>query len=105
MKGSAVERMDRFDEEEGTWREAVVEDRRTGTAETAAAKIDIGDWFRLLPERDQKIAGALAIGGTTGEVAQEFGLSPGRVSQKRHELEESWEDFQGEEADEEAAIA
>ena len=95
-KGFAVERLDRFDPEENEWREAIVEDHRAGPAETAAARIDIGNWFNRLLPRDQSVANALAIGGRTGDVARAFSLSPARIAQKRREYEESWHEFQGE---------
>jgi hypothetical protein len=97
-KGIFLERLDRFDRQEGQWLEVLIEDPRSGPAETAAARIDIADWFGLLPPRDRKIAGALAVGGTTSEVAHEFRLSPARISQKRQEYRENWNRFQGEEA-------
>ena len=96
-KGILLQRLDRFDRESGEWIEVLVEDRRAGPAETAAARIDVSDWFQQLAPRDRRIAGALATGSTTEEVAQEFQLSPGRISQKRREYLESWQDFQGEE--------
>ena len=95
-KGVVLERLDRYDHDEGQWLEVRVEDPRSGPAETAAARIDIADWIGLLPPRDRRIAGALAVGGTTGEVAHQFRLSPARVSQKRQEYRASWATFQGE---------
>jgi len=38
----------------------------------------------------------LAAGGTTGEVAVRFRLTPSRVSQMRRESMESWQEYQGE---------
>ena len=35
----------------------------------------------------------LAIGHSTGDVAKRFGLTPGRISQMRRELHQSWEEF------------
>ena len=53
----------------------VVEDRRAGPAETAAARIDIGEWFRDA-HRKRKIAQALAVGERTIDVAKRFRLEP-----------------------------
>jgi hypothetical protein len=103
--GAILERLDRFDRDEGQWLEILVEDRRAGPAETAAARIDIAEWFGLLPDRDQKIAAALAVGTSTGDVAKNFRLSPARISQKRCELRASWREFQGEDQAAEAAVA
>ncbi len=94
-KGVKVERLDRYHRQEG-WKEVLVEDKHAGPAETAAARIDVGEWFNTLPNRDQQIAGELALGSRTGEVAKQFGISPGRVSQKRTAYRESWRAFQGE---------
>jgi len=95
LKHVVVERLDRFDEEEGQWREVVVEDHHAGPAETAAARIDIGDWFASLPRRKRRIAETLASGETTKQAARKFRVSPGRISQTRRELERAWQDFQG----------
>lgn len=94
-KGVQVERLDRYHRDEG-WKEALIQDKHAGPAEIAAARIDIGEWFGTLSSRDQQIASQLALGCRTGEVAKQFGLSPGRISQKRTAYRESWRTFQGE---------
>jgi hypothetical protein len=94
--GFAVERLDRFDEKQGEWREVLVEDRCAGPAEIAAARIDVAAWLRSLPRRNRRIAKTLAMGETTSEVARQFRLSRPRVSQLREELKLSWQMFQGE---------
>lgn len=90
-----IQRLDRR-YADGRWREVLVEDYRTGPAETAAARIDVSDWFRSLPARTQRIAFALAFGDATRDVAATYGLSASRVSQLRNELRTSWLGFQGE---------
>ena len=65
-----------------------------GPAATAAARIDVHDWFGRMRPRDRRIAQALAVGGRTQEVAKRFRLSQGRVSQKRLEFYRDWEGFQ-----------
>jgi len=90
-----VEQLDRFDGQEGTWFEILVEDRKAGPAETAAARIDFQAWLRLLSGRDRRIAETLATGETTNLVAQRFGLTAARVSQLRARLKASWEQLQG----------
>jgi DNA-binding NarL/FixJ family response regulator len=92
----AVERLDKFDADDGKWKESLVEDRKAGPAETAAARIDVAIWLKSLPHRDRQIAQVLACGETTGTTAKKFKLSDGRVSQLRRELEASWLQFQGE---------
>ena len=96
MKRFRVERLDRFDEEEGAWREVLIEDRHAGPSETAAARIDIADWFDTLPKHKRRVAETLANSETTKSAARKFRVSPGRISQTRRELESSWREFQGE---------
>jgi hypothetical protein len=73
----------------------LVEDRHAGPADTAAARIDIGEWFDSLPKHKRRIAKTLATGETTKTTARKFGVSPGRISQTRRELQQAWQEFQG----------
>jgi hypothetical protein len=91
-----VEQLDQFDQKNGEWKEALVEDKHAGPADTAAARIDVADWFRSLGRTKRRIAKLLARGEGTGAVAKKSGLSPGRISQLRAELQESWMAMQGE---------
>ena len=97
-KGFAVERLDRFDKESGQWIEAVVEDSRTPVPDQVAFRIDFPAWLRLQTKRNRRIAEALAVGNTTGEVARRFKLSPARISQLRQDFHQSWQEFYGETA-------
>jgi hypothetical protein len=99
-KGFQVERLDYFDEEENRWREIVVEDKRATPADIAACRIDFTTWLQLLPTLRRKIALALASGETTSAAAKKFDVTPARISQLRQWLKESWEAFQGGEAEE-----
>ncbi|MCY2994202.1 MAG: hypothetical protein NTY19_40950 [Planctomycetota bacterium] len=94
-KQITIERLDVFDERTGEWHEVLIEDRHAGPAETAAARIDIGEWFDSLPRRKRRIAQTLATGETTKRTARKFRVSPGRISQTRRELETTWVEFQG----------
>lgn len=98
VHGFTVERLDQFDAAEGEWREILVECRHAGPAETAAARLDTAAWLKSLGYRKRRIARALARGESTGKVAHMYGLSAGRVSQLRQELQRSWEQFHGETA-------
>jgi hypothetical protein len=95
-KGFTIERLDRFNQRTGQWREALVEDRTAGPAETAVARIDWRAWLGSLSPRQRTIASVLATGETTGVAARRFRLSPARISQMRVWLRESWERFHGE---------
>ena len=95
LHGFTVERFDQRDQQTGIWNEQLVEDRRAGRPQTAAARLDLAAWLRTLSKRNRQIARALSVGETTGDVAQRFGLTAGRVSQLRVWLREHWEQFQG----------
>ena len=96
-KGIVVERLDKFDAEDGQWIEAVVEDHHTPVPDQVAFRCDFPAWLRSLPIRNRRIAQALSVGHTTGEVAKRFNVSPGRISQLRQELHRAWQEFHGEE--------
>ncbi len=89
-----VERLDEFDQEQGDWRAALLEDRRATPADMAAARIDVAAWLRSLSPRTRRIAEMLAMGETTSGVARQFNVSSARISQLRQELKQSWERFQ-----------
>ena len=93
-KGFQVERLDQCDED-GRWKEVLLEDRSAGPADVAASRIDFADWLRRLTARLRRIALALAAGETTSAAARMFGVSPARISQIRDSLRKSWEAFQG----------
>lgn len=95
-QGFTIESLDRFDRETGQWREILVEDRHAGPDQTAAARIDIGEWFASLPRRKRSIATTLATGEATKTAARKHRVSAGRISQMRREFQESWAEFQGE---------
>jgi AraC-like DNA-binding protein len=85
--------IERLDVEQGALRAALVEDRRAGPAEIAAARIDVAAWLSAMSIGHRRIAQALAIGETTSEVAKQCGLSSARVSQIRSLLKASWDAF------------
>ena len=93
-KGVQVQRLDRFDRETGGWQEVLVEDRTANPADLAAMRIDFGEWIASLSRRQRRIAQALATGERTSRVARRFGVSAGRISQVRRELQQSWAVFQ-----------
>ena len=97
-KHVVVERLDKFDDVENAWQEAVVEDTRTATVpDIVAFRCDFADWLKTLRRRDRRIAESLAIGNRTSDVAKRFDVSAGRISQLRKELAESWRRFVGDE--------
>lgn len=90
-----VERLDTFDDSDGCWREAIVEDRRAGPGETARVRLDLSAWLHGLPRRKRRIAEFLALGHRTSDAARKFNLSPARIAQLRGELARSWREFVG----------
>ena len=69
IQGFTVERIDRPDANSGSWQQILVEDRRAGPAETAAARLDVAAWLQTLSTRNRRIAKRLAWGDTTNAVA------------------------------------
>ena len=76
------------------WRDLVLEDHRSTPAEIAIVRLDFTAWLGRMNQRRRQIAEQLAAGYRTEEVARQFRLSPGRISQLRREFEASWEKFQ-----------
>jgi hypothetical protein len=88
----------RIEQRYGKWLDLLVEDKRASVPDQVAAKLDVGDWFATLPSRMKQIAQDLAYGFSTSEVAEKYGVTPGRISQLRRSLEASWSAFQQEAA-------
>jgi len=90
LKHVVLERLDRWDREEG-WLEVIVEDRNATPADVARVRLDFAAWLKTLPRRDRKVALDLARGNRTSDVARKYELSDGRISQLRKELHLSWD--------------
>ena len=58
-------------------------------------RIDFPAWLATWPERDRRLIEALGLGERTLALVDQFGLTPGRVSQKRREYHGDWERFCG----------
>jgi hypothetical protein len=97
-KSFVLKTLDLFDDAKQEWKEVLVEDRHAGPADTAASRIDFDAWLRLLPRRTRRVAETLAKGETTKTTAKRFHVSAGRISQLRRELQQRWQDYQGEAA-------
>jgi hypothetical protein len=104
-KGITVERLDKYDREDGCWQEILIEDRNSTPADLAASRIDFPAWLATLSRRDRKIALKLAVGESTGRTARQFRLSKAPISQLRRELKLAWERFTGDATDGELAAA
>lgn len=64
-------------------------------SEAVPGWIDYTEWLSRYDARKRGIAEALAIGSETHEVAVQYGVSDGRISQMRREYEREWKKFQG----------
>ena len=60
-----------------------------------AFRCDFADWLKSLKRRDRRMAEYLSMGHRTSAAAKRFKVSPGRVSQLRKELAQSWHEFTG----------
>ena len=92
------QRLDLFNRHTAQWCEVIVEDYQTPIPDQVCFRIDFPEWLSRLPNRDRRVAEALANGDSTGEIARRFRISAGRVSQLRRELHASWERFHAEDA-------
>ncbi len=77
------------------WHELLIDDHSTPVSDQAAFRIDFPAWLDSLSTKKRRVAEALAQGDSTNDVADEFGVSAGRISQLRREFAESWQEFHG----------
>jgi hypothetical protein len=68
----------------------------TPPPDAAAFRIDFHRWRAGWSERDRRLIDLLMLDTSTQDAARHFGVSPGRVSQKRQEFHADWHQFQGE---------
>ena len=69
-KGVVVERLDKFNDQEDCWEEAVVVDTRNAPVPaTVAFRVDFRDWLKSLAPRDRKVAQYLSLGHRTADAA------------------------------------
>ena len=71
----------------------------TPPPDQAAFRIDFAAWRRTRTERDRRLMADLMVGERTSQVAQEYGITAGRVSQLRREFHDDWARFCGADAD------
>lgn len=75
--------------------QALIDDHITPPPDAAAFRCDFPTWLSTHSERDRAMVTDLGRGETTGNVAQKFRCSAGRISQKRREFADSWQRFHG----------
>jgi hypothetical protein len=76
--------------------EALHDNTQTPPDEQAAFRVDFPAWVERRSHRDRRLIRAMLLGERTGELADRFGLTPGRVSQLRREFHDDWSAFCGE---------
>jgi hypothetical protein len=97
-RGISVKRLHQYDSRFGNWIDLLVKDQRAPIPDVVAARLDVSAWLATLCRRTRQIARDLAKGYSTAEAADKYGVSAGRISQIRRELERSWQAFQHEPA-------
>jgi hypothetical protein len=70
--------------------EALHDNTRTPPDEQCAFRLDFPAWRATHAERDRRVLDDLMLGERTLDVAGKYGLSPGRVSQLRHQFLLGW---------------
>ena len=70
--------------------EALTDNTVSEVPDQVAFRCDFPEFRSTYSNRDQEIMDALMAGNRTQEVARQFGISEGRVSQLRREFAEAW---------------
>ncbi len=81
------------------WPESLIADERARPDQLVMARIDFSEWLQTLKPLHRKVAEHLSLGESTHSSARIFNLSPGRISQIRRLLEQSWHSFQTEDGE------
>ncbi len=77
----------------GEWMECLIDNRVTSVPNQVAFRLDFPRWLDEQSCRDRRIAERLSLGYSTSEIASEFKISAGRISQLRRQLADSWYEF------------
>lgn len=81
--------------QECDWWDVLIEDSSMTPADLAGFRIDYCDFLDSLDPRRRQIAEVLSTGESTLRTAQQFGVSPTRICQFRHEFRIAWNHFIG----------
>lgn len=73
--------------------EALVDNTRSPVPDQVQFRLDFPVWRASHSHRDRRIIDAMAMNERTLDLAATFGLSPGRISQKREEFKKDWLQF------------
>jgi hypothetical protein len=92
--GFVVGRLPDFSTLNGTpLEEALMDNTVSPVPDQVAFRLDFPVWRLSHWERDRRLIDALMLGERTKDVSEMFGLSQGRISQKRREFLEDWRRF------------
>jgi hypothetical protein len=73
--------------------DALRDNTRTPPPEQTAFRLDFPAWRATLADRDRRLMHDLMVGERTADVARKYGMTPGRVSQKRRQFMQDWQRF------------
>jgi hypothetical protein len=76
--------------------EALRDNTRATPDEQAAFRLDFPAWVERRSVRDRRLIRDMMRGERTGELADKFGLTAGRISQLRREFHDDWSAYYGE---------
>jgi hypothetical protein len=79
--------------------ERLCDNTQTPVPEQVCFRLDFPAWLLTQTDRTRRIIDAMAVGERTQDLAQLFGLTPGRISQIRRELHKDWCRYQGDDPD------
>jgi hypothetical protein len=65
------------------WQEALLDNTQSPVPEQVVFRVDFPAWLLTLKDRDHRVAEQMALGHRTLDLARDFSMTPGRVSQLR----------------------
>jgi hypothetical protein len=78
------------------WDEHFLDSTAVPVPDQVRFKLDWTDFLRSLPRRHRRMIRSLAQGHLANQVAQEFQVSPSRITQLRQHWQRRWQEFLGE---------
>lgn len=76
--------------------EALRDNTASPVPEQVCFRCDFPAWHATLSRRDRRLVKDMAVGHRTQDLARRYGITPGRVSQRRREFHRDWSRFCGE---------
>jgi hypothetical protein len=83
-----------YDEPE--WQEALQDNLQTPVPDAAAFRIDFPEWLQRWSDGDRQLIEDMTVGEKSCRLARKYGVSEGRIAQKRRQYRRDWERFAGE---------